>query len=145
MFIKKSLVFLITMVLLILFPACAQEINIKPKDYNTLQIYIKLKLYKGKKFFHENGQIYTKIDDLKKAMEFTFRFDKENNKLFINEQEYTGEHILKNEKIVFIPLADISRYLGYKVNYDAVTNIMDISTSGVITNTIEFTPPARRG
>jgi len=145
MFIKKSIISLITMFLLLSFPACGEEITIKQKDYNTLQIYIKLKLYKGKKFLQENGQIYTKIDDLKKTMEFTFRFDKENNKLIINEQEYTGEHILKNEKIIYIPLVDISRYLGYKVNYDAVTNIMDISTSGVITNTIEFIPPARRG
>jgi len=145
MFIKKSIIFLITMVLLSGFSVCAEEITVKQKDYNTLQIYIKSKLYKGKKFLHENGQIYTKIDDLKKAMEFTFKFDKENKKLIINEQEYTGEHILKNEKIVYVPLAGISRYLGYKINYDVITNIMDISTSGVITNTIEFIPPARRG
>ncbi len=145
MFIKKSIIFLITMVLLFSFPASGEEINIKQKDYNTLQIYIKLKPYKGKKFLHENGKIYTQIDDLKKAMGFTFKFDKENKKLIINEQEYTGEHILKNEKILYIPLVDISHYLGYKVNYDAITNIMDISTSGVLTNTIEFIPPTRRG
>ena len=47
MFIKKSIISLITMFLLLSFPACGEEITIKQKDYNTLQIYIKLKLYKG--------------------------------------------------------------------------------------------------
>jgi tetratricopeptide (TPR) repeat protein len=110
------------------------------KNYETINIYIKLKPYKGKMFLHEDGKIYTAIEDLSKVLNFEYNYDKENKILTINGNKYDYEYLLKNKKILYVSLTSCCLYLGYKVNYDSATNILDVSKSGVTTYSHAITP-----
>ena len=131
--------------LLTLLPANTENTNKQPTpnkltDYNSLLIYIKLKPYKGKKLLHEDGKIYTAIEDLSKNLEFEYSYDKSQNILTINEKQYNYEYLLKNEKVLYVGLTSCCLFLGYKVDYNPDTNILDISKSGVTTYTQIITP-----
>jgi len=141
----KNYFIIITIAILLIFllnllPAKTETVNNQPtpnilKKYDTIQICIKLKPYKGKKFLHEDGKIYTAIEDLSKVLKFEYSYDKENKILTINGNKYDYEYLLKNEKILYVGLTSCCLFLGYKVNYDPATNILDISTSGVTSST----------
>ena len=102
-------------------------------DYNTLEIYISNQPYKGRKFLHEDGKIYTAIEDLSKSLNFNYDYDREGDILNVEGEKYIYGHILRNEKVIYVPLTTMSLYLGYEVNYSEEVNILDISEGGVLT------------
>ena len=149
---KKYLIITILTLLaffITLLPVKTESGNKQPtpnilKNYETLQIFIKLKPYKGKKILHEDGKIYTDIKDLSKALNFKYNYDKDNNILIINGDLYNYEYLLKNAKVLYVGLTSCCLFLGYKVDYDQSTNILDISTSGVTTTiTQNISPPSK--
>ena len=105
------------------------------KNYNTLQIYINNKIYKGKKLLHQDGTVYASLEDLKKDLYINNIFiDEQKNKLYIDNILYPYNFIKKG-KNTYVSITTLSIWLEYKVDYDQATNILDISSFGVISVT----------
>jgi len=103
-------------------PAVYAESEIK--DIDNLIIYIKNKEYDKKNVFLKDGVIYTSLASLGKTLTLNYEYKEE--KLYINGMEYSGNYYAKGQ-YVYVPLKEMCEYLGYYVDYNSSTNIMDIS------------------
>ncbi len=116
-----------------------QDKNNVLRDYNTLEIYINNKPYKGRHFLNDDEKIYTSLKDLSETLGFQYEYDKSGNVLHINGEDYPYDFYLQNEKILYVPLTTLTLYLGYYVDYNYETNILDISTKPIYSSTTTAT------
>jgi len=111
------------------------------KDFSKLVIYIKNKEYNKKYVYQKDGELYTSLDSLSKALNFKYVYEKSEAKLYVNGEEYKGVYNVKGDK-VYVSLKGMCESLGYYTNYNASSNIMDISSKPISTITTQATPQA---
>ena len=111
------------------------------KDFSKLVIYIKNKEYDKKYVYQKDGEIYTSLDNLSKALNFKYVYEKSEAKLYVNGEEYKGVYNVKGDK-VYVSLKGMCESIGYYTNYNNSSNIMDISSKPISTITTQATPQA---
>ncbi|HPZ08671.1 MAG TPA: hypothetical protein PL110_11195 [Candidatus Eremiobacteraeota bacterium] len=109
------------------------------KDLSKVTIYIKNKEYDKKNVFLKDGEIYTSLEPLSKVIKFKYVYEKGETLLYINGFEYKGDYNVKGDKI-YVSLKGICEYLGYYINYNKSTKILDISSKPITVVTIKATP-----
>ncbi|MEQ8172909.1 MAG: hypothetical protein ABRQ38_28760, partial [Candidatus Eremiobacterota bacterium] len=131
---------LLAIIMSILLPVIVLADN-EIKDFSKLVIYIKNKEYNKKYVHQKDGELYTSLDSLSKALNFKYVYEKSEAKLYVNGEEYKGVYNVKGDK-VYVSLKGICESLGYYTNYNASSNIMDISSKPISTITTQATPQA---
>jgi hypothetical protein len=111
------------------------------KDFSKLVIYIKNREYDKKYVYQKDGEIYTSLDSLSKALNFKYVYEKSEAKLYVNGEEYKGVYNVKGDK-VYVSLKGMCESIGYYTNYNSSSNIMDISSKPISTITTQATPQA---
>ncbi|MEQ8220873.1 MAG: hypothetical protein ABRQ37_01120 [Candidatus Eremiobacterota bacterium] len=137
---KSTLLLLAVIIMSILLPVIVLADN-EIKDFSKLVIYIKNKEYNKKSVYQKDGELYTSLDSLSKALNFKYVYEKSEAKLYVNGEEYKGVYSVKGDK-VYASLKGICESLGYYTNYNASSHIMDISSKPISTITTQSTPQA---
>ncbi len=127
-----KLIYIITIsIVLLLFTGSfiLAKANINTK---TLLIFVCNREYKGELFLKED-LLYCDLDVLDNLMGIKYQIDGQS--LFLsNGLEYDYKLIIKGKKI-YVPVTKFSQSIGFIVSYDETSNILDISYSGVYSNT----------
>lgn len=108
------------------------------KKIDTLLIFVCNREYKGEKFLNQNGLLYINLEKLKPFLKINYQITDKGTLLFNNQAEYV--YALIKDKKVYVPVTHFGQFIGCRVNYDEVTNILDISYSGVYSNTLVAIP-----